>query len=214
MAIGINSRVDLPATTNTTIATTPAAGKAQLLTISLANRTSSVASFRLAVVNNGSTTPSTGDYIEYDTPLNGNTVFERTNIIIQNGQTLVAYSSIAGISAVTYGLEDTANANTGSYKFNLTAASWAQATAGPASGRYQTVTLNFVNMSGSIAFIRVCVSTTYNSPSAGDYIEYDSVLPANAELIRSSIVIGPGQQIGIYSSVSNVSCVVMVVDDQ
>ena len=125
MAIGINSRVDLAATTNTTIATTPASGKAQILTVSLANRSASAATFNLAIVNNGTTTPSNGDYIEASTALAANTVFERTGIVLQNGQTIVAYASIAGFSAVTYGIEDNvANANTGSFKAALPAATW------------------------------------------------------------------------------------------
>jgi hypothetical protein len=215
MAIGINSRVALSATTNTTIATTPASGKAQILTVSLANRTGTAGTFNLAIVNNGTTSPSAGDYIEISTPIAAYTVFEKTGIVIQNGQTIVAYASIAGISAVTYGLEDNvANANTGAFKTSLSAATWAQATAGPASGRYQTVTIHLCNRNTALALIRVCISTTFNSPSAGDYIEYDSILPAGAELERTGIVIGNGQQIGVYSSVGTVDLVTMIVDDQ
>ena len=214
MAIGINSRVDLAATTNTTIATTPASGKAQILTVSLANRSASAATFNLAIVNNGTTTPSNGDYIEISTALAANTVFERTGIVLQNGQTIVAYASIAGFSAVTYGIEDNvANANTGSFKAALPTATWVQATAGPSAGRYQTVSLNICNRNSSLARIRVCISTTFNAPNAGDYIEYDSVLPGGAELERTGIVIANGQQIGVYSSVDTVDLVTMIVDD-
>jgi hypothetical protein len=215
MAIGINSRLDLSATTYTTIATTPAAGKAQMLTVSLVNRSASAGTFRLAVVNNGSTTPTTGDFLDYDSPLASLATFERTGVVIQNGQTLVGYSSVASVSAVTYGLEDSvANTNTGSFKFNLSAATWTQATAGPASGRYQTVSLYFTNYTGSTSNIRVCISTTYNSPAAADYIEYDVGLAGTGQLERTGIVIGNGQQIGIYSSVAGINCVVMIVDDQ
>jgi len=214
MAIGINSRVDLSAATNTTIATTPASGKAQILTVSLANRTGTAGTFNLAIVNNGTTTPAAGDYIEISTPIAAYTVFEKTGIVLQNGQTIVAYSSIASVSAVTYGIEDNvANSNTGSFKAALPAATWVQATAGPAAGRYQTVSLNICNRNSALALIRVCISTTYNSPSASDYIEYDSILAAGAELERPGIVIGNGQQIGVYSSVATVDLVTMIVDD-
>jgi hypothetical protein len=213
MATGINSRINLAANTNTTIASQPASGKAQMLTVSLANRNTSDALIRLAVVNNGTTTPATADYLEYDFTLAANTVYERTGIVLQSGQTIVARSTLASVSAVTYGLEDSVNSNTGSTKLALTAGSWAQATAGPATGRYQVVSLNFLNNTSSVAKIRVCISTAYNSPSTSDYIEYDTFLPKGATMERTGIVIAPGQQIGVYSSVSNVNCVVMKVDD-
>lgn len=213
MAIGINSRVDLAATTNTTIASTPASGKAQLLTVSLANRTATAGTFRLAIVNNGTSTPSAGDYLEYNTAIGANAVYERTGIVLQNGQTVVAYSSIAGISAVTYGLEDGAPAATGAFKFNLSAATWAQASAGPSSGRYQTVSLNFVNTTANAIRLRVCIATTYNSPAASDYVEYDVPLAGYATLERTGLVIGNGQQIGVYANSAGVNCVAMIVDD-
>lgn len=215
MAIGINSRNNLAATTYTTIATTPAAGKAQILTVSLVNRSGGAGTFRLAIVNNGSTTPSAGDFIDYDEALANSATYERTGIVIQNGQTIVAYTSVANVSAVTYGLEDSvANTNTGSFKFNLAAATWTAATTGPASGRYQTVALYFQNNTGSSSNIRVCISAAYNSPAVADYIEYDVNLANLGELERTGIVIGNGQQIGVYSSVAGVNCVAMIVDDQ
>lgn len=213
MAIGINSRVDLAAATNTTIATTPASGKAQLLTVSLANRSTSATTIRLAVVNNGTTTPTAGDYIDWNVAMAGNTVYERTGIVLQNGQTIVAYSSAASVSAVTYGLEDNAVAGTGSSKFALAAATWTQAVSAPSAGRYRTVNLLITNVTGNAAYVRVCISTNYNAPAAGDYIEYDSPVGQGATLERTGIVIGPGQQIGVYSSVANVNCVAMVIDD-
>lgn len=214
MAIGINSRINLSATTYTTIATTPPAGKAQLLTVSLVNRSGGAGTFRLAIVNNGSTTPSAGDFIDYEEPLANSATYERTGIVIQNGQTIVAYSSVANVSAVTYGLEENvANTNTGAFKFNLSAATWAQASAGPSSGRYQTVALYFANFTGSTSNIRVCISSTFNSPAVADYIEFDVPLATGGELERTGIVIGNGQQIGVYSSVAGVNCVAMIVDD-
>lgn len=215
MAIGINSRTDLSATTYTTIATQPPAGRAQMLTVSLVNRGTSAGTFRLAVVNNGSTTPSAGDFIDYNEPLAAKATYERTGLVIQNGQTLVAYSTVASVSAVTYGLEDSVpNSSTGAFKFNLAAATWTQATAGPASGRYQTVALYFSNFTGNTSTIRVCISTTFNSPAAADYIEFDVPLATSGELERTGIVIGNGQQIGVYSSAAGVNCVAMIVDDQ
>lgn len=214
MAIGINSRINLSATTYTTIATTPPAGKAQLLTVSLVNRSGGAGTFRLAIVNNGSTTPNSGDFIDYNEPLANLATYERTGMLIQNGQTIVAYSTVANVSAVTYGLEENvANTNTGAFKFNLTAATWAQASAGPAAGRYQTVSLHFANFTGSTSNIRVCISSTFNSPAVADYIEFDVPLATGGELERTGIVIGNGQQIGIYSSVTGVNCVAMIVDD-
>ena len=214
MPMGINLRTDLSATTFTTVASTPTSGKAQILTFSLANRTANAGTFRLAVVNNGSTTPAGGDYVEFDTPLGARSVFERTGIVLQNGQTLVAYSSIAGTSAVTYGLEDTvANTNTGAFKYNLSAATYTTLTTGPSSGRFQTVTVNFCNTTASTIFIRLNISTTATSPSNADFIEYDVPLAAYSEIERSGIVIGNGQQIGAYASAAGVHVVAFIVDD-
>lgn len=214
MAIGINSRADLSAGTNTTVATTPASGKAQILTFSLANRSTTAGTFNLAVVNNGTTTPSASDYLEYATPLSSRGVFERTGIVLQNGQTLVCNSSIASVSAVTYGLEDNvANTNTGAFKFNLSAATYTTVTSGPSSGRYQTVSLNFCNATATAGFIRVNISTTATSPANADFIEYDVPLAAGGELERTGIVITNGQQIGVYSSIAGINCVAFIVDD-
>ena len=214
MPMGINLRTDLTSSIFTTVASTPTSGKAQILTFSLANRTSNAGTFRLAVVNNGTTTPAAGDYIEYDTPIAARSVFERTGLVLQNGQTLVAYSSIAGTSAVTYGLEDTvANTNTGAFKYNLTPATYTTLTTGPSSGRYQTVTVNFCNTSASTMFIRLNISTTATSPAAADFIEYDVPLAPYSELERSGIVIGNGQQIGAYASAASCNVVAFIVDD-
>lgn len=215
MAMGINSRVALSATTNTTVATTPTSGKAQILTFSLSNRSSSTGTFNLAVVNNGTTTPSAGDYIDYGTAITARGVYERTGIVLQNGQTLVCYASIANQSAVTYGLEDTvANTSTGAFKYNLSAATYTSVTAGPSSGRYQTVALNFCNTTATPALIRVSISTSATSPASADFIEYDVPLAAaGGSLERTGIVIGNGQQIGVYSSVAGVNCVAFIVDD-
>ncbi len=214
MAIGINSRVDISANTWTTVAATPPSGKVQMLTFSLANRTGSTGNFSLAVVNNGGTTPAAGDYIEYQTAITVNGVFERTGIVLQNGQTLSCNSSIAGVSVVTYGLEDTpANANTGAFKYNLGAATYTAITTGPSSGRYQTVAVNFTNTTASPIRIRLNISSAATSPANADFIEYDVPLAGGSELERTGIVIGNGQQIGAYAASSGVNVVAFIVDD-
>lgn len=214
MPIGINSRTNLSATTYATVATTPASGKVQQLSCSICNQNASAATIRLAVVNNGTTTPSTNDWLEYNYEVSANNVYERTGIILQNGQTLVAYSSLANVSVVTYGMEDnTSSANNGAFKFNLSASTWAQATAGPAAGRFQVVSLNFENSTASMVAVSACISTTFNSPATADYIEYQTLLAPGASLARTGIVIGNGQQIGIWSNTASVNCVVFILDD-
>ena len=214
MPIGINSRVLLAATTYTTVATTPASGKVQMLNVSICNQNSTSVTFRLAVVNNGSTTPATADFLEWNATISANNVYERSGIILQNGQTLVAYASTTNVSVVTYGLEDnTSSANTGAYKFALTANTWSQATAGPASGRFQVVSLNFENATAGTVSVSACISTTFNSPATSDYIEYQTLLAPGATLERTGIVIGNGQQIGIWANTTNVNCVAFIVDD-
>lgn len=213
MATGVQARVALAATTNTTIAAQPASGKAQVLTVSLTNIGATAGTFNLAVVAAGGTTPGAGDYIEYQQPLAGTTTFEKTGILIQNGQTLVAYSTVANVNAVVYGMEENVVAATGVFKFSPAATTWTSLTAGPASGRIQTVNLNVTNPTTASIFLRVAVSTTPTSPSAGDYIEYDAGIAAGATLERTGIVLNNTIGIGAYASAAGLHIQLAVVDD-
>jgi hypothetical protein len=50
-------------------------------------------------------TPTAQEWIEYDTVLIPNGVFERTGLVMQGGLNLVVYSSAANVGCTVYGIE-------------------------------------------------------------------------------------------------------------
>ena len=214
MASGVQGRVVLTASTNTTIAAQPASGKAQVLTVSLTNTSSSAGTFNLAIVASGTTTPAAADYIEYQQPIAGTTTFEKTGVMIQNGQTLVAFSTATGVNVVVYGVEDTVTAATTVVKLSPAASTWTSMTTGPASGRIFAINFNIVNPTAASITVRVSVSSTPTSPAAGDYIEYDAAIPPGATLERTGIILNNGIGMAINASASGLSVITSIVDDQ
>ena len=95
MTSGRLGAVDLSATTNTTVYTVPAA-KTAAFSVNICNRNASSITIRLALAATG--TPDVAEWIEYDTPLDGNSVLERSGLMLDTGKLLVAYSSAANVS--------------------------------------------------------------------------------------------------------------------
>lgn len=215
MASGIQSKLALAATTYTTIASGPASGYAQALTVSFCNR-GSAATIRLAIVNSGTTTPASTDWLEYDSSVNANSVLERTGIILNNGQTLVAYASNANFTCITYGLDDVVpNSSSGVQgKIALSATTNTTITTGPAAGRMRTVSVNFCNSSATARTIRLIVAATPTTPATTDYLEYDFSLPAYGVLERTGIVLNAGIGIGAYASGAGINVVCYGVDGE
>jgi len=52
------------------------------------------------------TTQQPSDWIEYDTSILGNGVFERTGLALSDGQCLIAFSNKATVTSVVYGIEE------------------------------------------------------------------------------------------------------------
>ena len=102
MANGRLGIADLAANTNTTVYTVPAATFA-VVTLSMCNRSATQRSIRVAVA--AADTPTSGEYIEYDTSLVGNGTLERTGIVVNAGQKIVVFANSVDVSAVVYGLE-------------------------------------------------------------------------------------------------------------
>lgn len=103
MANGIlGTPAALAATTNTTIYTVPSDTFA-VLTVNITNRSTQSRNIRLALAASG--TPTTAEYIEYDTELLGNGSLERSGIVIEAGKNIVAYANSTDISVVVYGIE-------------------------------------------------------------------------------------------------------------
>ena len=102
MASGRLGANDLSAATLTTVYTVPATFFAQV-TISIVNRSNQAANIRIGLSATG--TPTTAEYIEYDTELPAKGVLERTGIVMDSGKLIVVYSSVANVSAMVYGIE-------------------------------------------------------------------------------------------------------------
>jgi hypothetical protein len=50
-------------------------------------------------------TPTDQEWIEYETIIIPNGVFERTGLVLQGGLNLVVYTSLANVGATVYGIE-------------------------------------------------------------------------------------------------------------
>lgn len=103
MASGRLGAVDLSATTNTTVYTVPATTTAAF-SVSICNRNATAVTVRLALSATG--TPGVTEWIEYDAPIAGNSVLERTGLILDAGKLVVAYASAANVSVLAYGVEE------------------------------------------------------------------------------------------------------------
>lgn len=102
MATGRLGVSAIPATTLTTVYTVPT-GNYTVLNISITNRNTSSIKLRIAVAASG--TPASEEYIEYDTTVIGNGVFERTGLVLNAGLNIVVYSDTANVGCTVYGIE-------------------------------------------------------------------------------------------------------------
>ena len=103
MATGRLGTADLAATTLTTLYTVPAS-KVASFTLSITNRSQVAVNVRVALAS--SATPASSEYIEYDTVVQGNSVLERTGLVLDAAKLVVVYAGAAGISANAYGYEE------------------------------------------------------------------------------------------------------------
>jgi hypothetical protein len=102
MATGRLGVSDISAGINTTVYTVPA-GIYSVCNVSITNRAATSANIRLAMASTGS--PTNQEWMEYDTVLVGNGVFERTGLVMQAGLNIVVYSSAANVGVTVYGIE-------------------------------------------------------------------------------------------------------------
>lgn len=103
MPSGILGQSAPAATTNTTVYTVPS-GKVATFNINFVNRGSSSATVRLAIASTG--TPADSEWIEYDSTVPANGVLERTGIVAQAAERVVAFASTANTSINVYGYEE------------------------------------------------------------------------------------------------------------
>lgn len=103
MATGILGTAALTAATDTTVYTVPESTFA-VISVNLCNRSGVTPSdIRLAV--SAGATPSTDEYIEFDSELLASGVIERTGLVVEAGKRIVVRSSTNDVSAVIYGIE-------------------------------------------------------------------------------------------------------------
>lgn len=102
MASGILGQSSPAAATNTTVYTVPASTTATF-NINICNRDSQPITARLAIASTA--TPANSEWIEYEATIPGFGVLERTGIVAQAAERVVAYVSAATASISVYGYE-------------------------------------------------------------------------------------------------------------
>jgi hypothetical protein len=102
MATGRLAVSAIAAATNTTVYTVPT-GFYAVCNVSIVNRNTSAITIRLAM--SAGTTPNGEEWIEYDTVVIPNGVYERTGLVMQAGLNIVVYSSAASVGCTVYGIE-------------------------------------------------------------------------------------------------------------
>lgn len=108
MASGIlGTPTDLSAGSYATVYTVPASTFA-VASVSMVNRSNTALTVRLAVTTQVSGTPTSAEFIEYDSTLAPKAILERTGIVLEAGRKLVAYSSAVSCNIVVFGIETTA----------------------------------------------------------------------------------------------------------
>jgi hypothetical protein len=102
MATGRLGVQAIPATTNTTVYTAPL-GFYSVCNVSITNRNTSAINMRLAMATTA--TPADAEWIEWETIIIPNGVFERTGLVLNGGLNIVVFSSEANVGCTVYGIE-------------------------------------------------------------------------------------------------------------
>ena len=92
---------------------------------------------------------------------------------------------------------------------SLTAATYTNIAAGPASGYTQIINVSICNTNASAVQIRLALCATGTStPAASDFIEYDAYIAGYGVLEKTGIALGNGHIILAYANSANVNFVV------
>jgi hypothetical protein len=86
-----------------TVVYTVPTGYYGVFNVSITNRNATPITIRVALA--ATSTPNVQDYLEYDTSIIANGVFERTGLVAQAGLNVVVYSSAANVGCTVYGIE-------------------------------------------------------------------------------------------------------------
>lgn len=103
MATGILGQATPAAATNTVVYTVPSATVA-VATISIVNRGAYPAIVNVAVASSG--TPAANEFIEFQTVIDVNGVFERSGIVANANEAFVVFSTTPDTSVTIYGYEE------------------------------------------------------------------------------------------------------------
>ena len=105
MSSGKLGSADLVAAADILLYTCPAL-KLATVNINLCNRGTVATTVRIAIGTGGA--PAATDYLEYETPLPGPGVLERTGIVMSAGEKLWVRAVLATVSARAHGFEEPA----------------------------------------------------------------------------------------------------------
>ena len=104
MATGRLGIVDIGTAAQDTLLYTAPAGYFTVATVSIANRSNSPVTIRMAI-STSSSTISPNEFIEYETEILGHGVLERTGLVINAGYSILVRSSALLVNFVAYGIE-------------------------------------------------------------------------------------------------------------
>lgn len=105
MASGRLAAINPTSLTETVLYTAPA-NVYTVLTISILNNGSTPTTLDLSIVEASGDTPvNPTDYFEYKTELSAKAQYERTGVVVSNGQTIKILTSGGGVSAQVWGIE-------------------------------------------------------------------------------------------------------------
>jgi hypothetical protein len=108
MATGRLASVNPPAAAGNSVYTVPVSNYSAV-SISILNRSSSPTTYRLAILENGVSTPTFSNYLEYDVVLDGENFVERTGLVLSAGQSIWVYSPTSSLAINVYGYETQAS---------------------------------------------------------------------------------------------------------
>ncbi len=103
MASGTLGQSAPAATTNTTIYTVPS-GKVATFNVSICNTNTTSVTIRLSI--SSTSTPSTSEYVEYNTTIPASGVLERSGLMASDGKLIVVYASATNVAFNVYGYEE------------------------------------------------------------------------------------------------------------
>jgi len=101
---GVLGTADLAATTITDIYTVPV-GILSSVNVNICNRNTTNVKIRLAV-SSVSVTQANDEFMEFNAPIEGSGVLERTAMVIEAGKIITMHSDTANVSVVVTGIEE------------------------------------------------------------------------------------------------------------